>query len=168
MSRKNVRHTARSPLLTYAPDLFRDPAVLLRRFQERASQTQLPIEVRPDTWVPAIEITQNENRIEVLVELPGIEWMDVRAEVIGDRLVVQGERRHDIPSDVIPRAVRRSERQYGHFYREIELPQGADVEHMEAKLNNGILRITIPVSGEQTTGRQLPVHTSSTSSEEQG
>jgi len=127
----------------------------------------LPVEVRPDAWVPAIEVTQGDGRIVVAVELPVIEWMDVRVEVIGDRLVVQGERRHDIPSDVIPRVVRRTERKYSHFYREFALPKGADVDHIEAKLGNGVLRITIPLSGEQTTSRCVPFQTTSPS-EEQG
>lgn len=157
MSRKNLRYSGRSPLLTYAPDLFRNPTVSLRRVRERASQAELPVEVRPDTWVPAIEVTQRANHIEVLVELPGIEWMDIRAELVGDRLIIQGERRHDLPSDVIPRAVRRSQRKYGHFYREIEIPPGADVNRIQAKLDNGILRITIPVSGRQGMGRRVPV-----------
>ena len=128
----------------------------------------LPVEVRPDMWVPAIEVTQSDDQLQILVELPGIEWMDVRVEVIGDRLVVQGERRHDIPSDAIPRNVRRSERRYGHFYREVTLPRGADVEHIEAKLDHGMLRITIPVSGEEFAGRRVPVEVTSASAEERG
>jgi HSP20 family protein len=124
------------------------------------------VEIRPDTWVPAIEVAQRGDHIDVLVELPGIEWMDVRVELIGDRLVVQGERPHDVPSDVIPRTLRRSERKYGHFYREIELPEVADVNRIEAKLNNGMLRITIPLSGKQATARRLPIQTTSSSSEE--
>jgi HSP20 family protein len=168
VSSKNVRHSIGSTLLTEPRDLFRDPTVLLRRIQQKAGQPELPVEVRPDAWVPAIEVMQSGDHIDVLVELPGIEWMDVRVEVIGDRLVIQGERRHDLPSDVIPRAIRRNERKYGRFYREIELPEGADVDHIEAKLDNGMLRITIPVSGESHKFRRVPVQPTSASTQEQG
>ncbi|MGZ4816647.1 MAG: Hsp20/alpha crystallin family protein [Terriglobales bacterium] len=168
MSSRNARRSTGNPALTDPLDLFRDPTVLLRRIQEKTGNATLPVEVRPDMWVPAIEVTQSDSQLEILVELPGIEWMDVRVEVIGDRLVVQGERRHDVASDAIPRTVRRSERRYGHFYREIALPRGADIEHIQAKLNNGMLQITIPVSGEQFTGRRVPIAVTSASAEERG
>ena len=166
VSPNKTRRSLESALVTHPLDLFRDPGILLRRVQERTGPVELPVEVRPDTWVPAIEVRQHDDRIEIVVELPGIEWMDVRVEVIGNRLVVQGDRRHDLPSDVIPRAVRRTERRYGHFYREFELPMGADLDRIEATLDKGMLRINIPLSQEQNAGRRIPVRTSSRSTEE--
>jgi HSP20 family protein len=146
-------------------DVFRDPLPLLQRVRAKTGQARLPVEVRPDTWVPAMEMRGYDDHLEILVELPGIEWMDVRVEAIGDRLVVQGERRHDIPADVIPRPFRRSERRYGHFYRDIALPEGADTEHIQAELKNGILRITIPTPRgvTRTEGRRVPITTTSAS-----
>jgi HSP20 family protein len=148
-------------------DVFRDPLPLLQRIRAKTGQTRLPVEVRPDTWVPAMEMRGYDDHLEILVELPGIEWMDVRVEAIGERLVVQGERRHDIPSDVIPRPVRRSERRYGHFYREIALPEGADTEHIQAELKNGMLRITIPIPHGKIQGRRVPIIVTSASQVEE-
>jgi HSP20 family protein len=156
VSPANPKQTVRSPLLVGPFDIFRDPSVLLRRIQERTNQPHLYVDVERDTWIPAMEVAQRENQLEVLVELPGIEWMDIRVEVFGDVLVIQGERHRDIPG-VIPRSVRGTERRYGHFYREIELPSDADVDNIRAELHNGMLRVTIPVFGGQNNGRRVPV-----------
>jgi HSP20 family protein len=127
--------------------MFLDPGRLVGRIEEKTGQHTM-VEVRSDRWVPTAHVSTSDDKIVVSVELPGIEWMDARAEVIGDKLVVQGEKRHDIPSDVIPRSIRANERKFGHFYREFQLPENADVAHATAELNRGILRVTIPLTQE--------------------
>lgn len=58
--------------------------------------------------------------------LPGLESKNVKVEVENDALVIQGERRSE--HEEKDEGVRRTERQYGFFYRSVPLPEGAKVE----------------------------------------
>ena len=82
-------------------------------------------------WSPAIEISQHNGDYKIRAELPGLKPEDVKVEVNGDALVLEGDRKfeHEDKKD----GVYRSERQYGHFYRSIPLPEGADVDKAHAK-----------------------------------
>jgi hypothetical protein len=51
--------------------------------------------------------------------------------------------------------VGRSVRRYGYVYREIVLPDGADTQRVRAELENGMLRVTIPVLPNR---RELPIN----------
>jgi HSP20 family protein len=48
---------------------------------------------------------------------------------------------------------RRTERRYGSFYRAIPLPEGVQAERAEARMKDGVLEITIPLSGENKAKR---------------
>ena len=93
---------------------------------------------------------QTEARPEVLL------LEDIKVEVIGSVLILQGERRRDRGAG--GRTVGRSERRYGYFYREIVLPDGVDMQRVRAEFENGMLRVTIPVL---TNRRELPIQDSS-------
>ena len=56
--------------------------------------------------------------------------------------------------------MRRFERTYGTFRRVIPLPQGANVEAAEARFENGVLEITIPLQ-QQARTRRLEVKSGS-------
>jgi HSP20 family protein len=94
-------------------------------------------------WSPAIEVSQRDGQYSVRAELPGLSPDDVRIEVVDDNLVIQGERK--VEHEEKDAGVQRTERQYGLFYRSIPLPEGADTEHADAKFQNGMLKVTIPV-----------------------
>jgi HSP20 family protein len=89
-----------------------------------------------------LELEYRDQNLVITAELPGLSMEDIKVEIIGNMLVLQGERRRD---DASGRQIRRSERRYGHFYREIVLPDGADTEHLRAEFENGILRVTVPL-----------------------
>ena len=106
-------------------------------------------------WVPAIEVSQQDNKYNIKAELPGLEPKDVKVEVENDSLVIQGERKSE--SEQKDAGVQRTERQYGYFYRSIPLPEGANVEQAQAKFHNGVLEISIPVPEQQSNRRTIPV-----------
>jgi HSP20 family molecular chaperone IbpA len=105
----------------------------------------------PASWSPVVEIVRNDQNLLITAELPGLSMEDIKVEIIGNVLVLQGERRRDRASGHV---IRRTERRYGHFYREIVLPDGVDVEHVRAEIENGILRVTLPLA---THRRAMPI-----------
>jgi HSP20 family protein len=79
----------------------------------------------------------------------------VKVEVTNDALVIHGERK--VEQEQEEGGTRRTERQYGLFYRSIPLPEGADVEHASAKFENGLLEVTVPVPQQQQQRRSIPI-----------
>jgi HSP20 family protein len=166
------------PALLLDPlSLFGDnPFSLIRRMQQDInrvfSSAGSPSTREGDTstaavWVPPIEMELRDNNLVVSVELPGINDEDIEVDITDDMLVVQGER--TVERDENDRGVRRTERQYGRFYRAIALPDGADTDNATAQIDNGVLRITIPVAHDQSSGvRQIPIRTSASSQSGQG
>lgn len=106
-------------------------------------------------WLPAIEITQRENQFVVCAELAGVRREDIQVEVRNDRLTIEGDRRQESPHE--QREVRRTERAYGHFYREVPLPPGADPNAATAAMHDGMLEVTVPVTPGGRRGRRLEI-----------
>lgn len=156
------------PLGLMPYDFFRmNPFSLLRRmteemdraFQESAWDREVGGQ---GGWSPAIEVSQHDGKYNVTAELPGLDPKDVKVEVDHDALVIQGERRSEVEEKNA--GIERTERQYGLFYRSIPLPEGANVEQAQAKFNNGVLQVIIPLTEQQSNRRAIPVQAESSTS----
>ena len=52
---------------------------------------------------------------------------------------------------------RRSERNYGHFYRMIPLPQGAETDKAKAEFKDGFLQVRVPIPNNKRQSRQIQI-----------
>jgi HSP20 family protein len=95
-------------------------------------------------WAPPIEILERNGRFVVRADLPGLAADDVRIEVRDHGLILEGERKSEIEVEE-EGGVYRSERTYGRFSREIPMPDGVDVDKAQARFENGVLEIEIPL-----------------------
>lgn len=95
-------------------------------------------------WMPRVEVLEREGNLMVRADLPGIRKEDLQIDVTEDALVLHGERRQE--SEEERGGVYRSEVAYGSFHRAIPLPEGANAENAQARFENGVLEITIPMS----------------------
>ena len=120
------------------------PFTLMRRFMEDLDR--LFVREAPDAdWAPAVEVVERDGRLVVRADVPGLEKDNVNVEIDDDQLVISGERRQE--HEERREGLYRSERVYGRFYRAIPLPDGADAEHATATFKNGVLEISMPVTG---------------------
>lgn len=113
-------------------------------------------------WTPTVEISEQDGKYRILAELPGLSPDDVRVEVEDNALVLQGERQ--VEREGTEGGIRRSERQFGFFYRRIPLPEGANPEQAKAQFHDGILEITVPAPDRQTKRRQIQIEADNKSS----
>jgi HSP20 family protein len=113
-------------------------------------------------WAPTVEISEQDGKYRILAELPGLSPDDVRVEVEDNALVLQGERQAE--REGTEGGIRRSERQFGFFYRRIPLPEGANPEQAKAQFHDGILEITVPAPDRQTKRRQIQIEADNKSS----
>ena len=110
-------------------------------------------------WLPAVEVSESNGKLRVQAELPGLSPEDVRVEIGDNEIVIQGERR--IEHEENRRGVRRTEREYGVFYRTIPLPEGAKVDQAKASFRNGLLEVTVPVPQRASELRPLAIESGS-------
>ncbi|GIV04243.1 MAG: molecular chaperone [Candidatus Binatia bacterium] len=93
------------------------------------------------TW-PAIEVEDKADAIEIRAELPGLSKDDFQLEVVGDYLVLRGEKRQE--REERSDSFWYSECTYGAFTRWIPLPAEVNVPAAEAKFRNGRLEVRLP------------------------
>jgi HSP20 family protein len=114
-------------------------------------------------WSPAVEVSERGGNFIVCAELPGLSENDVRLEMTDNGLVIEGERRMEHEEE--QGGIRRSERQYGRFYRTIPLPENVNPEQARADFKNGVLEVTIPLA--QSRSRRIPIGSSQQASGKQ-
>lgn len=108
-------------------------------------------------WSPNLEVREQDNRLIVSADLPGLNKEDVKVEVTNEGLAIQGERRQE--QEQRQGGVYRSERSYGRFYRLIPLPEGAETDKAKADFKNGVLQVQVPLSQQQKQrSRQIPIN----------
>ena len=111
-----------------------------RVFDETARKGPDTGETVTRDWTPPIDVTETDERIVVSVELAGLNREDVNVDIDDMRLTVSGERAAEINEG----AYRRSERLYGRFSRAFTLPDTVDVEKIVARMEQGVLEISMP------------------------
>ncbi len=90
---------------------------------------------------PAVEMTETNKAYKITVEVPGIPANEIEVEAEKGLLVIKGEKKEE--REEKERDYTRSERSYGAFERRIGLPSDADLDKIEAKASDGVLKITI-------------------------
>lgn len=105
-------------------------------------------------WLPAVDLREEEGRIHVRVELPGVRPEDVDVRVSEDRLVVAGEKRSE-EERTGPGWIHR-ESHCGSFTRSIPLPEPVDPAQVSARYDHGVLTVELTKSPAGTS-RKVPV-----------
>jgi len=101
---------------------------------------QLFQEVLPTTSLvsrPPVEISVNEDSVELKIELPGMDIKDIDVEVSKQMVAINGQRQR-------PAEVENSEFYYGKFSRLITLPVEVQNSQVTANYHDGILYLTLP------------------------
>jgi HSP20 family protein len=97
-------------------------------------------------WAPAIDVVEEEDKFSVKVELPGVKEEDVNVSIVGDTLVIEGEKKAE--SEVKRKGYYYSETSYGSFSRSITIPSTVDTNNIEANCDKGVLEISLPKAPE--------------------
>lgn len=95
---------------------------------------------------PRVDVSETEGTLEVTAELPGVDEKDIDVTVAGDMLTIKGEKKSETESKEKDYHV--VERSYGTFQRMVTLPCEVETDKIEAKFEQGVLKVTLPKSPE--------------------
>ena len=93
--------------------------------------------------IPTTDVFTKDNNLVVEAHLPSFEQKDVNIEVENGALVISAER-HEKEEDKGKQYVVRESS--SSFYRRIALPKRADADKIEAHLDDGVLKVSVPLT----------------------
>jgi HSP20 family protein len=129
-------------------DPFRDAENRLQLFNRQMGAPPLTM---------AMDAYRDGDRFIVQFDLPGVDPGSIDLTVEKNVLTVRAERKWETRDD---QEIVISERVQGSFSRQLFLGESLDAEHVEARYDNGVLTLSIPVA-EQAKPRKVAVSTSS-------
>ncbi len=99
-------------------------------------------ETRETMWQPRVDVSEKKENIVVTVEVPGMAEKDIKVTLKENHLVIYGEKK--LEEDHKEDEYHCCERRYGKFERAFMLPTEVVAEKVEAKVKDGVLKITLP------------------------
>src|SRR5436309_11132284 len=93
------------------------------------------------SFVPAVDVYEDEHKVTLKLEIPGIKQEDVDVRLENNTLTVRGERNFE--KEEKEENFHRVERRYGSFARSFTLPNSVDSDIAQASYENGILKIEL-------------------------
>ena len=92
--------------------------------------------------IPTTDVFTKDDKLVVEAHLPNFEQQDVNIEIDNGALLISAER-HEKQEDKDKQYVVRESS--SSFYRRIALPKRADADKIEANLDDGVLRVSVPL-----------------------
>lgn len=130
----------------------RDPFFELTSLQDRVNQLfnqtfggfeglGLEQPLAPASFVPPIDILEDEHNIILKAEIPGVEEKELNIILENNVLTITGERQ--LKEEEKKENFFRIERRFGKFTRSFTLPASVDPEQVNAVFVNGVLTIIL-------------------------
>ncbi len=95
-----------------------------------------------ETFTPLVNEKVDEKGYHLEVDLPGVNKENIEISVNEGVLTISGERKLERKEE--KENYTRIESFFGRFERSFKLPADADSENIEAKFENGVLKLSIP------------------------
>lgn len=140
------------------PTFWRDPFPDMERFFD--DDVFAPMFSRRgfdrDGWMPAMDLTEEDNAFLATVELPGLTKKDIEVSVENNVVTVRGERKWEKEEEKKGDRFHRIERAYGKFERSFTLPSTVKADSVKAKFKDGVLELALP-KAEESKARHVDI-----------
>jgi len=94
-------------------------------------------------WTPLVDIRETDRELNFAVEIAGSGASDVDVTTEIGVLTIRGDRSEEWKDEGRYHLV---ERGYGSFIRRFQLPEGVEIDKIQADVENGLLQVRIPKS----------------------
>lgn len=91
-----------------------------------------------------VDVYQTGNEVMVKAAVPGVKPEDVKIELLGNMLTITGERKEEKETKEENYTMR--EMRMGRFQRQIMLPAEVNPDAAQAKFEDGVVTLTLPIS----------------------
>lgn len=95
---------------------------------------------------PAFDLVEKDKHYEISAELPGIDEKNVEVKLSNHLLTIKGEKSESKEEE--EKDYYLSERRYGSFQRSFQVPEGVDVDKIDAAFAKGVLTVRLPKTAE--------------------
>ncbi len=107
-------------------------------------------------FIPSFEVKETKDGYLFKADVPGVKESDLEVSVTGNRLTVSGKRESE--KEEQSDTYFTYERSYGTFSRSFTLPDGVDMNGVNADLKDGVLTLSLKKSA-AAQPRKIPVQT---------
>ena len=109
---------------------------------EKKGETTVEVaEEQVPTYIPSVDIYEAPGSFRVMAGMPGADRESVSVTVENSILTIEGTASLDLPEGHASDEGRSRARKYR---REFSLPDAVDVEGITARVNNGLVSVTLP------------------------
>ena len=98
---------------------------------------------KTNTTIPSVNIVESENNFEIELAAPGFEKKDFKVELNHNVLTISSDKSEQ-KEETEGKNFSRKEFSYQSFCRSFTIPNVVDSEKIEARYENGILKVFIP------------------------
>jgi HSP20 family protein len=98
-------------------------------------------DVSTAAFVPPVDVYEDEHKIVLKLEVPGMKESDLDIQLENNVLTVKGERKFE--QEEKEENFHRIERRYGSFYRSFTIPNTVNPESVKASYEAGILKLDL-------------------------
>ena len=106
-------------------------------------------------FTPAVDIFETEKEITLLADMPGVKAEDLTIDLRDNTLTLSAD---IAPVDDTEEQEILVEYQSGRYYRQFTIGELVNQEKIDAQLNDGVLRLSLP-KVEKATPKKIPVKT---------
>ncbi|NNJ09002.1 Hsp20/alpha crystallin family protein [Chloroflexales bacterium ZM16-3] len=127
----------------------------MNRLFEESLVPSMPATKSGQSFSPALDLSETPDAYLVEVAVPGMKAEDLKLTFENGVLTLAGEVKQE--SEQQERSYHRVERRYGRFSRTITFPTTVKGDAIAAKLEHGVLNLTLP-KAEEVKPRQISIN----------
>jgi len=121
---------------------FREFENLSRRLKKFVDEFPETFSVEVGTsFTPRMDIVHDDESVYVYLDIPGVRKQDIKLTLQEGVLTISGEKKQ--PENLEKKTYYKMERAFGSFNRSVSIPVEIDKNSIKAKLENGVLEVTI-------------------------
>jgi HSP20 family protein len=102
-----------------------------------------PLAISKQEIAPKVDIKEMDGHYEIIAEVPGLDKEDVNIEINKDVLTIKSEKETKKEEKDEDGNYIYKERSYRAFQRQFRLPENANIEDIDAKMEKGLLTIKL-------------------------
>jgi HSP20 family protein len=94
-------------------------------------------------WAPRLDLRESKDKVQVKVDLPGLDKKDIHVDLEDGILSIRGSRQAEHEDKDAEGTWHRVERSWGSFERQVRLGDGYDAGAVKAEYKDGVLTVSV-------------------------